>query len=202
MLRAIELHRCQRNIEPRSGSGREFVLRDFQQSFEKCDVRSPRCDLRRRALREDIEPRDRSRNVVLRALQRVAARRFALIQRPVMPDRGEIEDLHLGGDLRVSHIERTDDRRLTRNREAERLEIDGLAVANEARIGLRKQRLQRFVPRDACALLRGTRELRLRSLTQRALHGIRERESQRLGRRRQRNEESKNEERSTAHHSG
>ena len=74
--RAGQLHVRLRDVEPRSGAGFELVLRGLQQPREEGDVRLPRVDLRLRALHDQVQPRHRGGDVVLRLLALIAARRW------------------------------------------------------------------------------------------------------------------------------
>ena len=114
LTRAIDLHGCLCDIQPRAGAGRKFILRDFEQSFEQRNVRFARCDLRRCALGDHVKASDGGGNVILCLLCRVTARRDTLASSLISAQRCQIEELHCRGDLRVRDVEGSDDRRQTR----------------------------------------------------------------------------------------
>ena len=183
LARARELHICLCNVETRAGAGFELILRRLEQAREERDVGLTRVDLRLRALCEQIQPRDRRSDVVLRLLALIVTRFGRAFQRLVAPQRREVEDLHGRGELPIGDVERTDDRRQSGQRKAERGEVDRLAVLHQLRVRLRQQRAQRFTTRNPRHLLVRSRQLRLRPVAEGHADGVVEREAERLRRR-------------------
>ena len=175
LTRAVELHGCLCHVEPRPGSRFEFVFGRLQQALKERDVRFTRSDLGRRAFGKHVQARNGRCDVVLRLLDGVPTRAQALMHRLILPQRREVEELHRSRGLRVGDIERADDRRLSRQREAERLQIDRLVVTDQPRVGLRQQRPERLALGDARPLLSRSCQIGLGSRRQSRMNGVGER---------------------------
>lgn len=104
-MSADELHAGLRDVEPRPGTGVEFILGDASELLEELHVGVARGDLRVGALHEDVETRDGRDDVVLGLLELEPAGLRSGRTRLIEPDRRQIEKLRCRADLAVVDVE-------------------------------------------------------------------------------------------------
>ena len=161
-----------RNVQTRPSARVKLVLRRLQEAREERQVGLSRLDLRLRPLHDEVKPRDCCRNVVLCLLALIAAGIGRALQRLVVTQSREVEDLHGRGKLTINDVERPDNRRQAREGKSEGSQIDRLAVPHQPRVRLRQQGAQGLRSGDARQLFIRSRQLRLRARSKRHADGI------------------------------